>query len=92
VGVLIWLAGSAVAFVAGRFADFGRFNAFAEALVVACSGLTAGLIATGLDFGGFAEPDLRAFLFATFVSALALALTRLAALALRWPSSQRRDS
>lgn len=91
-GVLVWLAGSAVAFVSAQLADFGRFHPLAELLVALCGGLTAGLVATWLDFGGFAEPDLRAFFFATFVSAFSLALTRLAVLALRWQSSEKRDS
>jgi len=89
VGILVWLAGVAVAFVAARLADLGRVHAAAELVVAASAGLTAGLIATALDFGGWAEPDLRAFTFAAVVSALSIALTRLAVLALRWPRSAR---
>lgn len=84
-GILVWLGGAAVAFTAARLLDFVRVHAIAELLVAFCGALTAGAVATLLDFGGWGEPDLRAFLFAALVSSLSIALTRLTVVALRWP-------
>jgi len=89
-GILVWLAGSVTAFVAARIADFGRFHPAAEILVSVSGGVTAGALATWLDFGGWGEPDIRAFIFCAIVSSLSIALTRLAVAALRWPEYSRR--
>lgn len=84
-GVLVWLAGAVTAFVAGRVLDYGRFHAVAELLIAVCGGMTAGAAATWLDFGGWGEADIRAFVFCALVASLSIALTRLAIVALRWP-------
>ncbi len=85
-GILTWLGGAVLAFIAALLLDFGRFHPLAELFVAISGALTAGLVATWLDFGGYAEVDLRAFGFATLVAFLSIGLTRLAIAAQRWPS------
>jgi hypothetical protein len=90
-GVLVWLGGTAVAFLVARVLDFGRFHPLAELLVACCGGFTAGVAATWLDFGGISEPDPRAFAFAALVAFLSIGLARLTIAALRWPATRERQ-
>jgi hypothetical protein len=90
VGILVWFAAAVAAFVAGRLLDFGRFHPAAELLIAVCGALTAGAAATWLDFGGWGEADIRAFVFCALVASLSIALTRLAIAAMRWPEYSRR--
>ena len=85
-GVLVWFSGAVIAFLAAQLLGFGRFHPIAELLVSCSGGLTAGLAATWLDFGGFGEADFRAFLFTALVAFLSIGITRLGVTALRWPS------
>lgn len=89
-GILTWAGGALVAFVAAQLLDFGRFHPVGEIVVALSGGFTAGMAATWLDFGGFAEADLRAFLFSTIVAFLSIGLARLTLVALKWPESGRR--
>ena len=87
-GILVWIGAGLAAFVAGRLLDFGRVHAIAELVVALCGTLTAGAAATLLDFGGWGEADMRAFLFCAAVSMLSIALMRLTIVALHRPGAR----
>ena len=63
-GIALWVATSAAAFLFARMAPWRRRPGWAgELLVSIAAGLLLGALATALDFGGWSEPDWRAGLF-----------------------------
>lgn len=82
-GILTWLGAAIAAFILARIFSIGRFHPVAELVIAIVSALTAGLIATWLDFGGYAEPDWRAAVFAGLTALTSIALTRIAIVSLK---------
>ena len=81
-GIAAWLASGGLAVILARIVPAGRPPSPAPEIVIGLfAALAAGLAATALDFGGWAEADWRARLFVFFVAAAALGLLRIAALA-----------
>ena len=79
VGIAVWLVSGGLAVILARIVPAGRPASPALEIVTAwIAALGAGLAATALDFGGWAEPDWRAGLFAFFVAAAALGVLRMA--------------
>jgi len=79
VGIAVWLVSGGLAVILARIIPAGRPPSPAAEIVTALvAALVAGLIATALDFGGWAESDWRARLFAFFVAAAALGALRIA--------------
>lgn len=76
-GVALWLAAGAIAFVIARFVPSGRPSALRLELAAALlAAALFGLLATSLDFGGLRELDWRAGLFALFGSLAILGAVR----------------
>jgi hypothetical protein len=72
-GLVLWLAAGAVAFVVARIIPLLRqAQWWPELVATLLTALTAGFAATALDFGGWNELDWRAGTFA-FLCALAMA-------------------
>ena len=72
-GVALWLGGGLAAFLLARIIPLGRPAARTQELVFATvTAFVAGVAATAMDFGGWAEADWRAGVFA-FLGALAVA-------------------
>jgi len=69
-GVAVWIGSGAVAWAFARIVPPGRTHWAIELTITFAAALILGLAATALDFGGWAEPDWRAGLFA-FLGALA---------------------
>jgi hypothetical protein len=76
-GLLTWLGAGLLAFTAARFLSRHRQSWARELLVALLVSLCAGVVATALDFGGWAEPDIRAFLFAALIAFAAIATLRI---------------
>jgi CHASE2 domain-containing sensor protein len=77
-GVGLWIAAGFAAFALARLVPFARHGpAWIELVVAIPSALLAGAGATAMDFGGWAEPDPRAGVFAFLVATSTLALIRL---------------
>jgi hypothetical protein len=76
-GLLTWLGAGLLAFTAARLLSRHRQSWPRELVVALLLSLCAGVVATALDFGGWAEPDIRAFLFAALVAFAAIATLRL---------------
>jgi hypothetical protein len=71
-GVALWLGGGFVAFLLARIIPLGRpRRRLAELVFATVTALAAGVAATAMDFGGWAEADWRAGAFA-FLGALAI--------------------
>lgn len=78
-GIAVWLASGGLAVILARIVPAGRPPSPAwEILTALGASLAAGLAATALDFGGWAESDWRARLFAFFAAAAAVGGTRCA--------------
>lgn len=75
-GFAAWLAAGVAALLAARIVPIQRRSFWLEAIVALLASLVAGTAATALDFGGWSEPDPRAFFFALSVALAALALLR----------------
>ncbi|MBW3565775.1 MAG: hypothetical protein KY459_13735 [Acidobacteria bacterium] len=64
-GFLTWVAAGLIAFGLSRLVKRGRVRAVPVELMLAlCPAILAGIVATALDFGGWAVFDVRAGLFA----------------------------
>jgi hypothetical protein len=77
VGVALWIAAGAAAWVVARIVPFGRPAAVEEAVAALLASALAGVAATALDFGGWAEPDWRTALFAFFCAAALIGVMRI---------------
>jgi hypothetical protein len=72
------MAAGLAAFALSRLVPYARVGTpWIELTVAVIAAFLAGLGATALDFGGWAEPDLRAGVFALLVASAAVALIRL---------------
>ena len=69
-GVALWIGSGVLAWAVARIIPFGRVQWAAELMMGIAAACLLGLLATALDFGGWAEIDWRAGLFA-FLGALA---------------------
>lgn len=78
-GVGLWLVSGGTAWVIARFIPLGR-RALAEAAAALLAAAAAGTAATAMDFGGWAELDWRAGVFAFCCAAAAIAMVRIARL------------
>ena len=78
-GVSVWMIAGGTAWILARFIPSGRLPAV-ETIAAFLAANLAGIAATGLDFGGWNEPDWRAALFVFFWVAAALGLVRIFAL------------
>jgi hypothetical protein len=84
VGIALWMLCGVSAFAAARAIDAGRPpRMIGELLVAMVVALAAGLVATGLDFGGWAELDWRAAAFVVCCTFAAIALSRMIGLLVR---------
>jgi len=79
VGVALWVAAALLALVLARSVPALRARLWIEAAVALVTGLSLGLLATALDFGGWNELDWRAGVFVFLGSAAAVAIARLIA-------------
>jgi hypothetical protein len=68
VGIALWLAGGAAAFLIARIVPWARRGWWLELAVTLTVALLLGVLATALDFGGWKELEWRAGLFAFFGS------------------------
>lgn len=83
-GIVLWLACGSAAFAASRMIASGRPASYAGELALGIAGaLIAGLAATALDFGGWAEADWRAGLFSICVAFAAIFCSRAVRLTMR---------
>ncbi|HEX7155443.1 MAG TPA: hypothetical protein VF618_28515 [Thermoanaerobaculia bacterium] len=76
-GIGLWTVSGIVAFLLARIVPWGRTRGWVVELVTAL--VTApllGLLATGLDFGGWQELDWRAGAFVVFGTFAAIGLAR----------------
>ncbi|HET7435130.1 MAG TPA: hypothetical protein VFN10_10520 [Thermoanaerobaculia bacterium] len=76
-GAALWLAAALVAFAAARLIPRGRRGWLAELVAALVVAIAAGFAATALDFGGWAEPEPRAGLFALLAAFAATGFVRL---------------
>ena len=81
-GIATWLLSGVLAFALGRAIAVARPSYRSELLLVLIVAFAAGLTATALDFGGWAEPDWRAGLFAFLCAFGATGIFRLSRLVL----------
>ena len=78
-GIAAWLVSGGLAVILARIVPAGRpASPSVEIITALFAALAAGLAATALDFGGWAEADWRSRLFAFFVAAAALGALRIA--------------
>jgi Co/Zn/Cd efflux system component len=82
-GAAAWLLAALLAFGLARIIPVHRTAAWLEVLVALLGSLLAGMGATAMDFGGWAEPDPRAFVFAFLISSALIGLTRAVSMAQR---------
>jgi len=76
-GIALWSVEALAAFGIARLIAPGRgVHWLAEVMVALLIGAVAGLVATYLDFGGWAEADWRAGLFVFFCCLAALGAVR----------------
>ena len=81
-GLTLWFAAGATAWILARFVPAGRTGlSEGAAALLACA--MAGTAATAMDFGGWNEPDWRAGVFCFCCAAAAIAMVRLVRLARR---------
>jgi hypothetical protein len=89
VGVGLWTIAALAAFGIARLIPPGReLHWIAERIIAFLAGAVGGLVATCLDFGGWAEADWRAGLFVFFLSLAALGAAR-ATFLLGWKKAGR---
>jgi hypothetical protein len=69
-GVVLWIGSAVLAWAVARIIPSGRVHWAAELTLGVAAACLLGLVATALDFGGWAEIDWRAGLF-TLLGALA---------------------
>ena len=78
-GLALWLGSGALAFLLARLVPFGRGGRWLGELAAALlTAFVLGVVATGLDFGGWSEPDPRAALFTVLGSGAILGILRVA--------------
>ncbi len=83
-GIALWLLCGVTVFAIARWVPAGRPSGFGRELIVALVvSFAAGLGASLLDFGGWAELDWRAGVFVTACSFAAIGFSRSIALAKR---------
>ena len=75
-GIAVWAIAGLISFSIARFIEIERRSWFFELAVSVISGLVSGVIATALDFGGWATADGRAFAFCGLVALLVLGILR----------------
>lgn len=76
-GLFTWLGAGAAALLIARLLPQGRPAAlWLELIVAIIAAVVAGMAATAMDFGGWAEPDARAFAFALAIALAVLAMGR----------------
>jgi hypothetical protein len=76
-GIALWIAAAAAAYLLARIIPSGRGTARAgEAAISLAAALVLGAVATALDFGGWSEPDWRAGLFTLFGALAAIGTFR----------------
>lgn len=76
-GFFTWVAAGLMAFGLSRLVKRGRVRGvLVELMLALCSAILAGIIATALDFGGWAVFDVRAGLFALATAFAILGLAR----------------
>lgn len=63
IGAALWLVSGTAAFLLARAVPRRRRGLLPEGLAALAVTVFCGLLATVLDFGGWAEPDWRALLF-----------------------------
>lgn len=78
-GFTLWLLAGFLGFILTRFIESWRRAWYVELGTATGSSLAGGLVATAMDFGGWAVPDARAFAFSGLASLLAVGLVRLRA-------------
>ena len=89
VGLALWLGTGALAFLLARLVPFGRGRRWlGELAAVLLTAFVLGVVATGLDFGGWSEPDPRAGLFTFLGSGAILGILRVATHNLRSEDSR----
>jgi hypothetical protein len=72
-GIALWILCGIAALALSRFIAAGRPPSMTGELIIALvSAFAAGLVATALDFGGWAELDWRAGVFVAFCSLAAI--------------------
>ncbi len=76
-GLILWIVAGLVTFTLTRFIETRRRGWLMELLVSVSSAVGAGVVATALDFGGWAVADGRSFAFAGVTSMLCVGLVRL---------------
>ena len=80
-GVTLWLLSAIAAFAGARFIAAGRpASVVAEIAIALLAAFAAGLAATALDFGGWAEIDWRAGVFTFCCAAAAIGVARTVAI------------
>jgi hypothetical protein len=82
-GAGAWLVAALLAFGLARIIPVHRTAPWLEALIALLGSLLAGMGATALDFGGWAEADPRAFVFAFLISLALIGLRRAVSMAQR---------
>ena len=81
-GAALWVTSALSIFVVARIVPSGRTRSYLIELIVAiAAAVVLGVAATALDFGGWRDPDWRAFAFVLFGTAAATALVRVVRLA-----------
>jgi hypothetical protein len=77
VGIALWLTSALLSFALARLIPAGRRRPwFGELVTALLAGMLLGVLATALDFGGWAELDWRAALFVFLGSLAAVAVFR----------------
>lgn len=76
-GLTLWIVAGLVTFALTRFIENRRRGWLAEVVVSLSFAVAAGLMATAMDFGGWAVADGRSFAFAGVCSLLGVGLLRL---------------
>jgi uncharacterized membrane protein YeaQ/YmgE (transglycosylase-associated protein family) len=85
-GIVLWAACGAVAFIVARIMPARRRPGWITDLAASLAGaLLAGFVATGLDFGGWKALDWRAGAFAFFVALAVTGIIRAISAARRKP-------
>lgn len=80
-GIVVWLASGAIAFLLARIVPLGRARGWiAELLTAIVTALLLGVVATALDFGGWKQADGRAGAFAFFGALAFIGIVR----SVRW--------
>jgi hypothetical protein len=87
VGIALWLASGCLAFLIARIVPLARAPRWlVELLLALLTAFACGVLATALDFGGWAEPDWRAAVFAGCGSFAALGVFRAVQSSFRRPT------